>query len=241
MSYVKQLIKGNKPVQTSKYDSLLQDLDTVTATASKQWGARGEPTRVSSYADKTRGARSTQAADNERRLENQKASSEVAAKGDERRTSMQLGIDAAVADRKQRSAERQEEGRQARESHEQDMRQATQDFETDWRELAFQEYQSKMTNLDRLILTMNDASMKEKEVALRTQHGFSMQEIDQNTRMNINLINQDFKKWKQDKEISFEKLLERMETSAQNTAQTTSGIVEILRIGMSKIFGGGDK
>lgn len=241
MSYVKQLIRGNRPAQNSDYESMLQDLDTVTQTSSKQWGARGEPTRTTSYADRERGKRDTQKADNERRLANQKAAGEVAAKGDQRRTSMQLGIDAAIADREQRSAEREEEGRQTRLGHEQQMKEITQNTEIDWRETAFQEYKSKMTNMDRLAMVANDTKMKEMEVELREQHAFSMQDIDQNMRYQLNILNEDIKKWRQDKEISFDELKRRMETAAENTAQTTQGVIEVAGEFIKKIFSGGDE
>lgn len=227
MSYVRDLLKGNKPTQTSDYGKMLQDLETVSTTAGKQWGARGEPTKVSSYADRTRGQRETGAADLQRRLANQGRTAEIAAQGDQRRTGMSLGIEAAMADREQRGAERTEEARQTWKGHQQDLREVQQGTEQDWRKIAFDDYKSKMTSLDRLTITMNDANFKELEMAERIQHGFSLQEIQNNFKYEKHLLEEAFKKWKQDRTFSFEDLVRKMESSANNISNIIGGITEI--------------
>jgi hypothetical protein len=138
-------------------------------------------------------------------------------------------MEAAVAERQQRAAERSEEGRQTWGGHQMQLQEAQQGFEQDWRKIAFDDYKSKMTSLDRLSLTMNDTRFKEYEMAERIQHGFSMQEIRNNFKYEEHLLNEAFKKWQQDEEIAFDTLIRKMETTATNIANIVGGITEIAK------------
>jgi len=228
MSYASQLRRDNSPVQNSDYDKMLGDLETVSGTATKKYGALGEPQRTTDYASRESGRRGTLGTDTQRRVQNQAATGQIAQQADARRTQVQMGVDSAIKAREDAPKQYLEQQRQSRLSSDMDQKMEQQRFEDNWRNTQLKREQSELTKMDKMGAALEDKNLAWEMTQDAVKNKFSIQDIENNYKILINAIELDLKENMQNQKLDYDKWVRTFEAASQNAATTTQGLFGII-------------